>query len=57
MVTGSLPPMPCGVGDYAAGVVEGLAKQRDVEVGVLTSAAASGGTRLTVVLPPGESVR
>lgn len=37
LVTGSLPPMRCGVGDYTLGLAQALAAQPDVEVGVLTS--------------------
>lgn len=37
LVSGSLPPMRCGVGDYTAGLARALAERGGIEVGVLTS--------------------
>ena len=37
LVTGSFPPMRCGVGDYSQNLAEALAKEVEVSVGVLTS--------------------
>jgi len=36
LVTGSFPPMPCGVGDYTAKLAEFLANRKNTKVGVLT---------------------
>lgn len=36
LVTGSFPPMPCGVGDYTAKLAESLARRKNTEVAVLT---------------------
>ena len=41
LVTGSYPPMPCGVGDYAAQLATALGRRHDLEVAVLTSLAAA----------------
>ena len=41
LVTGSYPPMRCGVGDYSYNLVEALAIDPEIHVGVLTS--VSGG--------------
>ena len=40
LVSGSFPPMACGVGDYARALAAALSGREDVHVGVLTSAAA-----------------
>jgi glycosyltransferase involved in cell wall biosynthesis len=51
LVTGSFPPMRCGVGDYASHLAQALAAHEGVEVGVLTSHSAdvrSSSTRITV---------
>lgn len=40
LITGSFPPMRCGVGDYAATLAEALAKLRETEVAVLTDTRA-----------------
>jgi len=40
LITGSFPPMRCGVGDYTGHLAEALAAHGGVEVGVLTSRAA-----------------
>jgi glycosyltransferase involved in cell wall biosynthesis len=37
MVTGSYPPMHCGVGDYTARLAQALAQRGDVEVSVITT--------------------
>jgi glycosyltransferase involved in cell wall biosynthesis len=37
LVSGSLPPVRCGVGDYTAGLARALAERGGIEVGVLTS--------------------
>ncbi len=36
-ITGSYPPMTCGVGDYTACLVQELRKRKDVSIAVLTS--------------------
>ena len=36
LVTGSFPPMPCGIGDYTAKLAETLAHRKNPEVAVLT---------------------
>ena len=41
LITGSYPPMKCGVGDYTYNLVEALAGDPEIRVGVLTS--VSGG--------------
>ena len=41
LVTGSFPPMRCGVGDYSCSLAEALAVDPEIHVGVLTS--ISGG--------------
>ncbi len=41
LITGSYPPMRCGVGDYSHNLVEALAVDPEIHVGVLTS--VSGG--------------
>ena len=40
LITGSLPPMTCGVGEYTLTLAKSLADRADVDVTVLTSAAA-----------------
>jgi glycosyltransferase involved in cell wall biosynthesis len=40
LITGSFPPMTCGVGDYTHALAGALAGRPGVEVGVLTSAEA-----------------
>lgn len=40
LISGSFPPMRCGVGDYTGHLAEALAAQAGVEVGVLTSQGA-----------------
>ncbi|MHB1097283.1 MAG: glycosyltransferase family 4 protein [Gemmatimonadaceae bacterium] len=40
LVTGSFPPMKCGVGDYSFNVVRALARDSSMQVAVLTSRAA-----------------
>ena len=41
LVTGSFPPIKCGVGDYSENVARALARYSSVQVGVLTSKAVS----------------
>jgi glycosyltransferase involved in cell wall biosynthesis len=41
MVTGSFPPIRCGVGDYTHQLVSALAATPDTKLGVLTSVAAA----------------
>jgi len=41
LVTGSFPPMQCGVGAYTAALAEGLAQIGRFEVGILTSEGAA----------------
>jgi glycosyltransferase involved in cell wall biosynthesis len=40
IVTGSFPPMRCGVGDYTSCLAEALGKHEDVRVAILTSEQA-----------------
>ena len=40
LISGSLPPMKCGVGDYTANLASALAQREDTSVAVLTDAAA-----------------
>jgi glycosyltransferase involved in cell wall biosynthesis len=42
MITGSWPPMPCGVGDYTAKLAAALANTGDIKVTVVTSREAGG---------------
>jgi len=39
-ITGSYPPMKCGVGDYQYNLAKSLSKTNDVNIGVLTSTDA-----------------
>ena len=41
LVTGSYPPMRCGIGDYSCNLVEALTADPEIHIGVLTS--VSGG--------------
>lgn len=41
LISGSLPPMRCGVGDYTAHLADSLNRQIDTEVAVLTDVLAS----------------
>lgn len=43
LVSGSLPPMKCGVGDYTAGLARALAATGEMDVAVLTSKLAGHG--------------
>jgi glycosyltransferase involved in cell wall biosynthesis len=45
-VTGSFPPMKCGVGEYTAALAEAIAKHPGMYVAVLTDVAAAGGKRV-----------
>src|SRR5437870_7163602 len=40
LITGSFPPMMCGVGNYTASLAEALGKLRDTKVAVLTDTKA-----------------
>jgi glycosyltransferase involved in cell wall biosynthesis len=40
LISGSLPPMKCGVGDYAASLAKALSRREDTSVAVLTDEAA-----------------
>jgi glycosyltransferase involved in cell wall biosynthesis len=42
MVSGSYPPMRCGVGDYTRNLAEALAERGDVDLRLLTTAAPAG---------------
>lgn len=42
LVTGSFPPMRCGVGDYSQSLAEALAADNRVQVGILTSILGRG---------------
>jgi glycosyltransferase involved in cell wall biosynthesis len=41
LVTGSFPPMKCGVGDYSAHLAKYLGREQDTSVAVLTDTAAA----------------
>jgi glycosyltransferase involved in cell wall biosynthesis len=41
LVSGSLPPMKCGVGDYTASLAKALGRRKDTSVAVLTDVAAT----------------
>jgi glycosyltransferase involved in cell wall biosynthesis len=41
LVSGSLPPMKCGVGDYTASLAKALCRRQDTSVAVLTDTAAT----------------
>jgi glycosyltransferase involved in cell wall biosynthesis len=41
LITGSLPPMKCGVGDYTSQLAKSLGRRGDATVAVLTDVAAS----------------
>ena len=40
LISGSLPPMKCGVGDYTACLADALGKRKDVTVAILSDVAA-----------------
>jgi len=42
LVSGSYPPMPCGVGDYTAQLAKAFGRRGDVTVAVLTGIPAEG---------------
>ena len=42
MISGSYPPMKCGVGDYTAQLVQALASRPDTQVAVLADVAVTG---------------
>jgi hypothetical protein len=44
LISGSLPPMRCGVGDYTASLATALGRCDDTAVAVLTDTAANPGT-------------
>lgn len=50
MITGSYPPMPCGIGDYSYRLSESI-RSGDIEVHVFTSDAAAGGEHITRIGP------
>ena len=55
LVTGSYPPMPCGVGSYTAALAAALVRTNSLEVGVLTGEGAinsNSGSGLEVVTLP-----
>ncbi len=41
LISGSLPPMKCGVGDYTANLAKALVQREDTSVAVLTDVAAT----------------
>lgn len=53
LVSGSYPPMSCGVGDYTAQLAKALGRRGDVTVAVLTGIAAEGVMEEGVELLPG----
>lgn len=46
LVTGSFPPMRCGVGDYSFNLAKALIAKPNIHVGVLTSALGKGADQL-----------
>jgi glycosyltransferase involved in cell wall biosynthesis len=52
LVSGSYPPMPCGVGDYTAQLANALGRRGDATAAVLTGIAAEGATGEGVELFP-----
>lgn len=50
-ITGSFPPMLCGVGDYTGRLSAALARLRGLKIGVLTSASASPVAEPLEILP------
>jgi glycosyltransferase involved in cell wall biosynthesis len=44
IVSGSYPPLSCGVGDYTASLCNALSRTGEVQVGVLTSVGAEAGS-------------
>lgn len=46
IVTGSYPPMRCGIGDYSQGLAQVLAITSGNQVGILTSVFATGANKL-----------
>src|SRR5262245_2539458 len=52
LITGSFPPMRCGVGDYTSHLAHALAARGGVEVGVLTSREAASGATADLQLFP-----
>jgi len=52
LVSGSYPPMPCGVGDYTAQLAKTLGRRGDVTAAVLTDVAAEGSEAEGVELFP-----
>ncbi|MGA9390861.1 MAG: glycosyltransferase, partial [Candidatus Sulfotelmatobacter sp.] len=41
LISGSMPPMMCGVGDYTASLAKALGRRKDTSVAVLTDRAAT----------------
>jgi glycosyltransferase involved in cell wall biosynthesis len=52
LVSGTFPPMRCGVGDYTAGLARAFGRRGDVAVAVLTSSGAAGAREERVQLFP-----
>jgi glycosyltransferase involved in cell wall biosynthesis len=52
LVSGTYPPVRCGVGDYTAGLARAFGRREDVTVSVLTSSGAAGAREERVELFP-----
>jgi len=52
LVSGTYPPMRCGVGDYTAGLAHAFGRREDVTVAVLTGSGATGAREERVELFP-----
>jgi len=52
IITGSFPPMRCGVGDYTACLAEALGKLRDTKIAILTDVRATAGRDLNFTVFP-----
>lgn len=51
IVTGSFPPMSCGIGDYTYRLVESLSTKRDNKIAVLTSIGAADQSKKYSIFP------
>lgn len=52
LISGSYPPIPCGIGDYTAQLAKSLCQHEGVSVGILTSASIAGVKEKDVELLP-----
>lgn len=51
LISGSFPPIKCGVGDYSAKLAQALAAQPGMEVEVLTSPGAAACPGVSLIMP------